>query len=395
MKIKSIKSLGIQKTYSLEMADPHHNYVLANGLVSSNSHAYGYAFTTYECAYLKANFPAEFTGALLSNEPDQLKINSYIREAANNGIRIKPVNINKSTTRYEVESVNTIRRNLTTLKNVGAAAVEDILTKRPFKNMVDFLTRTDSKRVTSRVIEALIKADAFNEAFTDEKVSRKTYFDFYDDCRKKIKRFIKRARENEEKAGIVVSSEEEIMKDFPVYDWKNPVNVRLRKQDGETVEIETPVQRASLDPREEWRPSEIVAFETEIYGAPVSFNIFDFHHGAEEEFKEKCETIHKFSQSLDNYDEDESVCMMLVIRGCLKKSPYKKDPKKFVRRFQTEDRTGEGVITVFHKTFEENPNAWNNGSTVIVECLVNKFMERRGLVVDRIIKSCGGIDEIT
>jgi len=86
--------------------------------------------------------------------------------------------------------------------------------------------------------------------------------------------------------------------------------------------------------------------------------------------------------------------MMLVVRGCLKKSPYKKDPKKFVRRFQTEDRTGEGVITVFHKTFEENPNAWNNGSTVIVECTVNEFMERRGLVVDRIVKNCGGIDEI-
>ena len=360
----------------------------------NKSHAVGYAHTTYETAYLKANFPAEFTGALLSNEADQLKINSYIREASNNGIRIKPVNVNKSTTRYEVENTNTIRRNLTTLKNVGAAAVEDILSKRPFKSMVDFMTRTDSKRVTSRVIEALIKAGAFNEAFADEKIPRKTYFDFYDDCRKKIKRFIKRAQENDEKEGVLIRSEEEIMKDFPAYDWKNPVNIRLRKQGSETVEIETPVQRFTKDPREEWRASEIVAFESEIYGAPVSFNIFDFHHAAEEEFKEKCEPIHKFSQSLDEYDEDEEVYMMLVVQGCLKKSPYKKDPKKFVRRFQVEDRTGEGVITVFHKDYEVNPDAWKNGSTLVVACAVNKFMERRGLVINRVMRNCGGIDEI-
>jgi len=360
----------------------------------NKSHAVGYAHTTYETAYLKANYPAEFFGALLSNEPDQLKINSYIREASNSGIKIKSVNINKSTTRYEVENINTIRRNLTTLKNVGARAVEDILEKRPFKNMVDFLTRTDSKRVTSRVIEALIKAGAFNDAFADEKIPRKTYFDFYDDCRKKIKRFVKRAQENDEKEGVPIRLEEEIMKDFPAYDWKNPVNTRLRKQDGQTVEIETPVQRFTKDPREEWRASEIVAFESEIYGAPVSFNIFDFHHTTEVEFKEKFDPIYRFGQPLDDYDKDTQVYMMVVVQGCLKKSPYKKDPKKFVRRFQVEDRTGEGIITVFHKDYEDNPTTWKNGSTVVIDCAVNEFRERKGLVVNRVVKNCGGIDEI-
>jgi DNA polymerase III alpha subunit len=354
----------------------------------NKSHACGYAMTTYQTAYLKANFPAEFTGALLSNEADQLKVNSYIREALNSGLKIKPVNINKSTMRYEVEDAKTIRRNLTTLKNVGARAVEDILQKRPFKNMVDFLARTDSKRVTSRVIEALIKAGAFDGAFAEEKVQRKTYYDFYDDCRKKIKRFIKRVRENEEKAGGHVRTDEEIMKDFPPYNWNNPVNVRSR--DGK--EYETPVQRFSKDPREEWRASEIVAFESEIYGAPVSFNIFDFHHGAEETFKTGYDPIYRFNQSLDEYNDTDKVYMMFIVQGCVKRSPYKKDPKKFIRRFQVEDRMGEGIITVFHKTYEDDPSAWKNGNTIIARCAVNVFMDRKGLVVDKILKNCGGID---
>jgi len=352
------------------------------------SHAIGYAITSYQTAYLKANHPAEFTGALLSNEADQLKVNSYIREALNSGLKIKPVNINKSTMRYEVEDAKTIRRNLTTLKNVGARAVEDILSKRPYNNMVDFLARTDSKRVTSRVIEALIKAGAFDGAFAEEKVQRKTYYDFYDDCRKKIKRFVKRTRENDEKAGVPVRTDEEIMKDFPPYNWNNPVNVRSR--DGK--EYETPVQRFSKDPREEWRASEIVAFESEIYGAPVSFNIFDFHHGAEETFKTGYNPIYRFNQSLDEYNDTDKVYMMFIVQGCVKRSPYKKDPKKFIRRFQIEDRTGEGIITLFHKTYEDDPSAWKNGNTIIARCAVNVFMDRKGLVVDKILKNCGGID---
>jgi len=356
----------------------------------NKSHACGYAMTTYETAYLKANFPAEYFGALLSNEADQAKINSYVREASNIGLRIRPIDINKSTKRYEVEDIQTIRRNLTSLKNVGAAAVDDVLKKRPFKNMVDFLTRTESKRVTSRVIEALIKAGAFDGAFVEEKVPRKGYYDFYDDCRKKIKRFIKRSHENDEKAGVPVRIEEEIMKDFPDYDWHNPVNVRSRSKTRE--EITEPVQRYSKDPREEWKPSEIVSFESEIYGAPVTYNIFDFHESIEKAFKKGYDPIYRFGQSLDEYDKDARVYMMFVVQGCVKKSPYKKDPKKFVRRFMVEDRMGDGIITVFHKTHEDQPSAWKNGNTIIAECIVNVFMDRKGLVVNKVLKNCGGID---
>ena len=77
----------------------------------------------------------------------------------------------------------------------------------------------------------------------------------------------------------------------------------------------------------------------------------------------------------------------------LHKSAYKKDNKKFVRRYLVEDRTGEGIITVFDRTYKDNPDAWDhNGNMLIVECAINVFMDRKGLVVNKVIKNCGGID---
>lgn len=359
----------------------------------NKSHAVGYAHTTYQTAYLKANYPAEFFGALLSNTADDDLRNSYVREAQNQDIRILPIDINKSTTKYEVEDAKTIRRDLVSLKGVGAKAVDDILEKRPFKNMVDFLSRTDSKRVTSRVIVALIKAGAFDTAFGDEEtVSRKNYFDFFDDCRKKIKRLIKRHKDKATKEGVEPPALEDVMKEFPAYDWHNPLNTRAQGRGKNRVEVGTPVLRASKDDRIEWSPSEVVSFECDIYGAPVTYNVFDFHERAEKAFKAKCKPAHYFDQSLDEYDHNDRVYMMVNVKGLLKKSPYRKDKKKFTRRFLVEDRTGEGVLTVFDREWAANPNAWRNGNMLILQCSVNVFMNRKSLVANKVIKNCGGID---
>ena len=68
--VASIEPLGMQATYNLTMAAPYHNYVLASGLVSANSHAVCYAYVAYQTAYLKANYPAEYMAAVLSSQGD-------------------------------------------------------------------------------------------------------------------------------------------------------------------------------------------------------------------------------------------------------------------------------------------------------------------------------------
>lgn len=422
MKIKSIKPLGKQETFNLTMADPYHNYLLAIGVVTLNSHAIGYAHTTYQTSFLKANYPAEFYGALLSNEVAQEKLASYIREATNAGIRILPVDINESTMKYEVTDSRTIRRDMITMSGVGSKAVYEILEKRPFKNMVDFLIRTDTKKVNARVVEALIKGGAFDYAFEDEHVNRKTYFDFYADCRKKIKRFVKRALEKQgqylpeeykgKKAKLKIDNMdrltyliltgrklipiEEIMVDFPSYNWHDPVNIKKKTtgtgKNKKVEEIEVPVDRKSKDPRESWSDGEIVEFEEKIYGMPVTYNRFDFHQSAEEAFKEKCDPIYTFVEKIDGYEDKEKVHLMVYVRGCARKSPYRKDPSKFVRRYIVEDRTGEGELTVFDGTYKKDPLAWTEGRVLILRCRVNLYNERKSLVAEEILQNCGTID---
>lgn len=385
MKIKSIKSLGIQKTYNIEMSDPCHNYLLANGIVSANSHSIGYAHTSYRTAYLKCNYPAEYWSAVLSNEADQETLNKYLREAINSGIKVLPVDVNKSTMRYEVEDTNTIRRDLSSLKSVGAAAVTDILENRPYKNMVDFLYRTASKKVTSKVISTLILAGAFDHTFTEEKHNRKVYYDYFPDCRTKIKRYVLR---------------HESIEGF-VYDWSNPINQKKRKNkafpDG-TETVDTPVPKASKDSKDRWSNSEIVKFENEIYGMSVTYNVFDFYKNIEEKFQQMYGAqIMTLAESLDDYQAEDKVAMMIMVKGLLGQSPYKnqvKYPKHFVRRFIVEDRTEEGMLVVFERQFKDDQTAWDKGNMLIVECKVNINPQngKKSLVLERLLKNCGKID---
>lgn len=390
----------------------------------NKSHSVGYAHTTFQTAYLKANYPAEFFGALLSNEASQEKMSGYIREAVNMGLKILPVDVNQSSMRYDVVDTQTIRRNLSTMSGVGAKAVEEILLKRPFVNMVDFLSRVDTKKVNSRVIEALIKGGAFDHAFRGEKTTRKNYFDFYDDCRTKIKRFVKRIREKEEKylppeycdkkirkeknlPGIEgidrltylllthreLTPIDKIMTSFPGYDWDNPINIRKRTSKGEITEETDPVERQSKDTRTAWSNSEIVQFEEAIYGMPVTYNRFDFHRSAEQGFLDKySESIYTFEEKLDKYENGDRVFMMVYIRGQFSSKAYAKDATKFTRKFKVEDRTGEGMLTLFDGTYKNDPFAWKMGNMLVLECRVNLYKERRSLVVDKVIKNCGTID---
>ena len=66
MKIKSIQATGNKQTVNLTVENELHNYILANGMVSKNSHSVAYSYITYATAYLKAHYAAEFYTALLT-----------------------------------------------------------------------------------------------------------------------------------------------------------------------------------------------------------------------------------------------------------------------------------------------------------------------------------------
>lgn len=132
----------------------------------NKSHAAAYAFVTYQTAYLKHFYPAQYMAALLSSVLDvPEKISVYSNEAARMGIRILPPDINESVAGFAVKN-NDIRFGLAVIKNVGVGCVESIVKEReesgPFKSYRDFAKRVSNLSVSKRVHEYLIKAGAFD-----------------------------------------------------------------------------------------------------------------------------------------------------------------------------------------------------------------------------------------
>ncbi len=132
----------------------------------NKSHAAAYAFVTYQTAYLKHFYPAQYMAALLSSVLDSPeKVAKYSQEASRMGIKVLPPDINKSVSGFAV-SGNDIRFGLAVIKNVGIGCVDDIVLEREkngkYKSYKDFAKRTVKLGVSKRVHEYLIKAGAFD-----------------------------------------------------------------------------------------------------------------------------------------------------------------------------------------------------------------------------------------
>lgn len=65
-KIADIQPVGEEMTYDVEMEAPAHNFVVASGIVTSNSHAVAVSLDALYGAYLKAHYPLQYYKTLLS-----------------------------------------------------------------------------------------------------------------------------------------------------------------------------------------------------------------------------------------------------------------------------------------------------------------------------------------
>ncbi len=132
----------------------------------NKSHAACYAVVAYQTAYLKTYYPAEFMAAMLNSFLGNLdKIPVYVDECRKIGVEILKPDINKSFTKFTVEG-NKIRFGLGSIKNVGIAAVDAIVSEREkngeFLDFGDFAERIYGESVNKKCIESLIKAGAFD-----------------------------------------------------------------------------------------------------------------------------------------------------------------------------------------------------------------------------------------
>ncbi|RMD69653.1 MAG: DNA polymerase III subunit alpha, partial [Gammaproteobacteria bacterium] len=131
----------------------------------NRSHSAAYALLSYQTAWLKAHYPAEFMAAVLSSDMDHTdKVVGLLEECKAMGLAVLPPDINASDYAFTVEEDGKLRYGLGAIKGVGAAALEGILKARtaPFKDLFDFTARIDTRKANRRVLEALIRAGALD-----------------------------------------------------------------------------------------------------------------------------------------------------------------------------------------------------------------------------------------
>jgi DNA polymerase-3 subunit alpha len=130
----------------------------------NKSHSVAYSVLSYQTAWLKAHYPAEFLAALLSSEiGDTDKVVQYIAEARELGLEVLAPDVNESGFKFTVVGERRIRFGLGAIKNVGEGAIASILEGRReqrYGTLVDLCDRIDLRLCNKRVIEALIDAGA-------------------------------------------------------------------------------------------------------------------------------------------------------------------------------------------------------------------------------------------
>ena len=130
----------------------------------NKSHSVAYSVLSYQTAWLKAHYPAEFMAALLSSEIGNTdKVVQYINEARELDLEVLPPDVNESGFKFTVVGERRIRFGLGAVRNVGWGAIESIIAARqdaPFTTMAELVERIDLRLCNKRVLESLVVAGA-------------------------------------------------------------------------------------------------------------------------------------------------------------------------------------------------------------------------------------------
>lgn len=137
-KIVSIEANGKDDTYDLEVEENHN--LIVNGVITSNSHAVAYSYVSSRLLYLKAHYTLEFFTAILMYEDDPVKVKDYINEAKRMGIKVYPLDINKSKAKFSIVGED-IYCGFFNIKGIGLETANRIVANQPYTSFTDFMDR--------------------------------------------------------------------------------------------------------------------------------------------------------------------------------------------------------------------------------------------------------------
>ena len=162
--VEGAKARGIDEDLASYMFDLIEKFA---GYGFNKSHSAAYALVAYQTAWLKAHYPAAFMAAVLSADMDNTdKVVVLVDECRELGLTVVAPDINSGFSHFSAVEDTKVAFGLAAIKGVGESAVEAIVAQRdqggPYRDLFDFCTRVDARRVNRRVLEALIRAGALD-----------------------------------------------------------------------------------------------------------------------------------------------------------------------------------------------------------------------------------------
>jgi error-prone DNA polymerase len=127
------------------------------GYAFCKAHSASFALESFESAWWKAHYPAEFMAAVLSNGGGYYGYEEYLEEARRMDLELLPPCVNRSRARHR-GCGRELRIGLMQVKGLTEATMEAIIERRPFSSLSDFLERVPASR---REVESLIRCGAF------------------------------------------------------------------------------------------------------------------------------------------------------------------------------------------------------------------------------------------
>ena len=217
----------------------------------NKSHSTCYAWIAYQTAYLKANYPAEYMAAVLSNNMSDIKqVSFFMEECKRMGLQVLGPDVNESFYKFTVNESYAVRFGIGAVKGVGMAAVQTIVENRKegkYKSIFDLTKRIDLRSANKKAVENLILAGGFDSF---KGVTRAQYFHddgdgitFYE----KAIRYGVKFQENENSSQVSLFGE------------------------SSDVQIAEPV----VPPCEDWSTMEKLAKEKEVVGIYLSGHPLD------------------------------------------------------------------------------------------------------------------------
>ena len=131
-------------------------------------HSASYARVSFQAAYLKAHFPAEFMAAVISNQGGFYSTFAYVSEARRLGVEILPPDVNQSRIKWSGQDKK-IRVGLMAVRELGANTRKRLLAardQRPFAGLDDFLDRVRPEENEARSLILAGACDSLPRAGT-------------------------------------------------------------------------------------------------------------------------------------------------------------------------------------------------------------------------------------